>query len=224
MKYEIKGEMLPVVICELEAGEKVITENGGMSWMSPNLTMETTTNGGAGKAFGRMFTGESIFLNIYTANGPGMIAFSSHFPGQIRKFDITPGNEIILQKTAFLASEIGVVPSVFFNKKIGNVFFGEGLILQKYSGTGMLFAELNGYVQEYVLAPGQQIVMETGLLVGMDASCKMDIVSVKGIKNKFLGGEGFFNTVVTGPGRVWIHTMPVSKLARTLAPYLPNKS
>ncbi len=125
MRYEIKGDTLPVVICYLEGGEKMITEGGGMSWMSPNMKMETTTNGGIGKAFGRMFSGEHIFQNIYTAQGgKGMIAFASCFPGSIKAFEIGPGREMVFQKSAFLASEAGVELSVFFNKKFSSGLFG----------------------------------------------------------------------------------------------------
>ena len=136
MRYQILGETLPVVICELEGGEKMINEGGSMSWMSPNMLMETTTNGGLGKALGRMFSGEKMFQNIYTAQGgPGMIAFASSFPGSIRPFHISPGQEMIFQKSAFLAAEMGVQLSVFFNKKFSaGLFGGEGFIMQKVSG------------------------------------------------------------------------------------------
>ena len=202
MRYQIQGETLPVVICELEGGEKMITEGGGMAWMSPNMKMETSTNGGVGKAFGRMFSGESIFQNNYTAmGGPGMIAFASSFPGSIRAFEISPGNEMVFQKSAFLAGEAGVDVSIFFNKKVGaGLFGGEGFIMQKFSGNGTVFAEFDGHVVEYELQAGQQIVVDTGHLAGMTASCSMEIRSVPGVKNMLFGGEGFFNTVITGPG------------------------
>ena len=125
MKYELKGETLPVVICYLENGEAMITERGSMSWMSPNMKMETTSNGGIGKAFGRMFAGEAIFQNRYTAmGGNGMIAFASSFPGSILDYQIAPGRELIVQKSGFLAAEAGVELSVFFQKKLGAGFFG----------------------------------------------------------------------------------------------------
>lgn len=226
MKYEIKGETLPVVICELDAGEKVITEGGGMSWMSPNMKMETTTNGGLGKAVGRMFSGEKMFQNIYTAEGgSGMIAFASHFPGSVRAFEIAPGQEMVLQKSAFLAGEQGIEMSVFFNKKVSSgIFGGEGFIMEKISGRGVVFAEFDGHVEEYELAAGQQIVIDTGHLAAMTATCKMEIQSVPGLKNKFFGGEGLFNTVITGPGKVWLQTMPISSVAGVLAPYLVTKT
>ena len=222
MIYQIQGETLPVVICELEGGEKMITEGGGMAWMSPNMKMETSTNGGVGKAFGRMFSGESIFQNNYTAmGGPGMIAFASSFPGSIRAFEISPGNEMVFQKSAFLAGEAGVDVSIFFNKKVGaGLFGGEGFIMQKFSGNGTVFAEFDGHVVEYELQAGQQIVVDTGHLAGMTASCSMEIRSVPGVKNMLFGGEGFFNTVITGPGRIWLQTMPISNVAAVLRNYI----
>ena len=226
MRYQIQGDTLPVVICQLEAGERMITEGGGMSWMSPNMQMETTSNGGIGKMFGRAFSGESMFVNRYTArNGNGLIAFASSFPGSIRAFEIAPGQEMILQKSAFLAGEVGIEMSVFFNKKLGTGFFGgEGFILQKLSGNGIAFAEFDGHVIEYELQPGQQIIIDTGHLAAMTATCQMDIQTIPGIKNMFLGGEGLFNTVVTGPGHVWLQTMPISNMAGALIPYLPTSN
>lgn len=226
MRYEIKGETLPVVICQLEAGEKMITEGGAMSWMSPNMLMETTTNGGLGKAFGRMFSGEKIFQNIYTSQGGnGLIAFASSFPGSIKAFNISPGNEMIFQKSAFLASEAGVQLSVHFHKKLGSgLFGGEGFILQKVTGNGIVFAEFDGHLVEYDLQAGQQIVIDTGHLAAMSSTCQMDIQTIKGVKNIAFGGEGLFNTVITGPGRVYLQTMPISNVAGVLRPYLPSGS
>lgn len=225
MKYQILGDTLPIVVCELENGEKMITEGGGMSWMSPNMKMETTTNGGIGKAFGRMFSGEKIFQNIYTAQGNGMIAFASSFPGSIKAFDIAPGQEMIFQKSAFLAGESGVEMSVFFNKKLGaGLFGGEGFIMQRISGYGTVFAEFDGHVVEYELQPGQQIVVDTGHLAAMTATCSIDIQAVPGVKNMLFGGEGVFNTIISGPGHVWLQTMPISNVAGVLKPYFPSNS
>ena len=223
MRYEIKGDTLPVVICYLENGERMITERGSMSWMSPNMKMETTSNGGIGKAFGRMFSGEALFQNRYTATGGnGMIAFASSFPGQIVARQIAPGQESIVQKSGFLASEEGVDLSIFFQKKFGAGFFGgEGFIMQRLSGNGIAFLEFDGHVVEYELRPGQQIVVDTGYLAAMDATCSMEIQTVPGLKNMVFGGEGVFNTVVTGPGHVWLQTMPISSVAGELLRYMP---
>ena len=226
MRYRILGDTLPVVVCQLEAGEKMITESGSMAWMSPNMLMETSSNGGLGKALGRMFAGEKIFQNIYTAQGgEGMIAFASSFPGSIRAFEISPGQEMIFQKSSFLAGEAGIELSVFFNKKFtSGLFGGEGFIMQRVSGQGLVFAEFDGHVVEYDLQPGQQIIVDTGYLAAMSATCSMEIRSVPGVKNILLGGEGIFNTVISGPGRVWLQTMPLSNVAGVLRPYLPSGS
>ena len=198
MRYRIEGTPLPVVICELNAGEQMITERGSMSWMSPNMKMETTSNGGIGKVFGRMFSGEAMFQNRYTAmGGPGMIAFASSFPGTILAVEITPDRPLIVQKSAFLASTTGVELSVFFQKKLSAGFFGgEGFIMQKLTGHGVAFLEIDGYTVEYDLAPGERLIVDTGYLATMDASCSMDIQSVPGVKNMLFGGEGIFNTVI----------------------------
>ena len=222
MEYQIEGKQLPVVICQLEAGETMITERGSMSWMSPNMKMETTAGGGLGKALGRMFAGDSLFLNRYTAQrGPGLIAFASSFPGSIRAFDIAPGQELVVQKRGFLAAEESVKLSVFFQKKLGaGLFGGEGFVMQKLSGQGVAFAEFDGHVVEYDLAPGQEIVVDTGYLAAMDATCSMEIRTVPGLKNAVFGGEGLFNTVITGPGRIYLQTMPVSAVAGAIQPYI----
>lgn len=226
MQYQIAGEPLPVVTCQLAAGETMITERGSMSWMTPNMRMETTTNGGLGKAFGRLLAGEALFQNRYTAQGgPGLIAFASSFPGSIRAFEIGPGKELVVQKSGFLAAEAGVELSVFFQKKLGSGFFGgEGFIMQKLSGQGIAFAEFDGHVVEYELAAGQSLVVDTGYIAAMDATCSMDIVTVPGVKNAFFGGEGLFNTVLSGPGHIWLQTMPISSVAAVLRPFFPSGS
>lgn len=225
MRYEIKGTPLPVVICNLEQGEKMITESGSMSFMTPNMQMETEA-GGIGKAFGRMFSGDSMFRNIYTAqNGEGTIAFASSFPGSIIPFEISSSKEIIVQKSGFLASEMSVELSVHIQKKLGTGFFGgEGFIMQRLSGHGTAFVEIDGAVLEYELASGQSMVIDTGYLAAMEATCSMEIKQVPGLKNKLFGGEGLFNTVISGPGRIWIQTMPINKVAGALAMCLPSGS
>ena len=224
MKYEVKGEPMPVVICTLEAGEKMITESGSMVWMSPNMLMETSA-GGLGKAFGRIFSGENIFQNIYTAQGgPGLIAFAASFPGSIRAIEITPDKPVVCQKAAFLAATDGVQLSVFFqNKALTGFFGGEGFIMQKLSGRGIAFIEIDGSAVEYRLEAGQRLIVDTGNVAMMDSTVSMDIQRVKGAKNMLFGGEGLFNTVVTGPGNVVLQTMPLSSFANTIAAVLPSK-
>ena len=225
MEYKILGEPLPVVECQLAPGERMITEKGSMCWMSPNMQMETNAGGSLGKAFGRMFSGESMFQNVYTAQGgPGMISFAASFPGSIRAIQLAPGREVVVQKSGFLASEDSVQLSIFFQKKAGAGFFGgEGFIMQKLSGTGIAFVEIDGHAVESDLAPGQQMIVDTGYLAMCDATCSIDIQSVKGVKNVLFGGEGLFNTIVTGPGRILLQTMPMSAFAGAIASVLPSK-
>ena len=223
MQYEIKGTPLPVVICNVGAGESMYTEKGGMSWMTPNMQMSTNAGGSFGKAMSRMFSGESMFQNIYTAQGaPGQIAFASSFPGEILAMDVSQG-AVIAQKSAFLAAEMSVNMSIHFQRKLGSGFFGgEGFIMQKLSGFGKAFIEIDGHAVEYDLRPGQSIVVDTGYLAAMSATCTMDIQSVRGVKNVLFGGEGLFNTVVTGPGKVLLQTMPINAVAGSIAPYIPS--
>ena len=223
MQYQITGGQLPVVMCYLDEGESMITESGGMSWMSPNMEMQTTTGGGLGKMFSRMFSGEHAFQNIYTSkNGPGTIAFSSSFPGSIRPVKITPGHGAIIQKSSFLASQPGVELSVYLQKKLSTGFFsGEGFVMQRLSGNGVAFLEIDGSAVEYDLEADETILVSTGHVAMMDDTCTMDIQDVKGFKNMFFGGEGFFYTSVTGPGHVILQTIPIAKLAREIIPFMP---
>ena len=224
MKYDIKGAPLPVVECYMSSGEAIRCQGGAMSWMSPNMQMQTKT-GGIGKMFSRAISGESLFQNTYVAQGDGMIAFASSFPGDILAVEVKPDHDIICQKSAYLASTEGVELSIFFQKKIGSgLFGGEGFIMQRLSGSGIAFLEIDGSVVTKDLAPGQQIVVDTGYLAMCDDTCSIDIVTVKGVKNVLFGGEGLFNTVVTGPGRVALQTMPINATALAIAPFIPQSS
>ncbi len=225
MRYEITGAPLPVLTCYLSSGESIKTEQGAMSWMSPNMQMSTNAGGGLGKMFSRAISGESIFQNIYTAQGgDGMIAMASSFPGDIMAINVANG-PIVAQKSAFIASESGVNMEIFFQKKVGAGFFGgEGFIMQKFTGNGFVFLEFDGSIVNMQLAQGQSIMVDTGALAAMDATCSVDIEMVSGVKNMLFGGEGLFNTRVTGPGRIWLQSMPVSSLAGAIRPYIPTSS
>ena len=222
MKIEIKGSPMPVAICYLENGEKIKTENGAMSWMTPNLEM-TTTGGGFTKMMSRAFSGESMFQNEYIAKGDGaMLAMASSFPGDILEFDVSNG-AIIAQKRAFLACESTVDMSVFFQKKLGAGFFGgEGFIMQKFSGKGKVLLELDGSIFTYELKAGESMMIDSGNLALMEETCTIDVERVKGAKNMLLGGEGLFNTKVTGPGKIWLQTMPASSMASAISPFMAS--
>ena len=223
MQYEIKGAPLPYVEIQLNPGESLKCQGGAMSWMSSGLRMETK-GGGLGKMFSKALTGESMFENIYTADAPGYIAFASSMPGNILAVQIEPGKDMICQKSSYLAATRGVDISIFFQKKLGAGFFGgEGFIMQKLSGSGLVFVEIDGSVEIKDLAPGEQIQIDTGYLAMMESTCTMDVQTVGSVKNALLGGEGLFNTVVRGPGRVWLQSMPVSKLVASLPLATPGK-
>lgn len=215
---------MPVVICHLQEGESMKTEKGAMSWMSPNMVMQTNAGGGIGKAFSRAFTGESMFQNVYTAQGgAGMIAFASSFPGAILAIPVSSSRTVVAQKHAFLAMESGVDMKLFFQKRFGSgLFGGEGFIMQQFQGNGMVFLEIDGSVVEYDLQPGQSMLLDNGYLAAMDATVSIEIEKVNGIGNVLFGGEGLFHTKVTGPGHIWLQSMPVSQMASVLRPYIAS--
>ena len=225
IKYEIEGGNLPVAICYPEQGQTICTQRGAMSWMSPNMVMETNSGGGIKKALGRLLSGDSIFMNEYTpASGQGVIAFASALPGTIIPFELN-NDALIVQKRGFMAMEKGLELSMYFQKKLGRgLFGGEGFIMQRISGTGTVFVEIDGYCKEYELKAGESIVADTGYLAAMSETCTMDIQPVQGAKNIFFGGEGLFNTVISGPGKVWLQSMPIMNLAEALTPYIQVQS
>lgn len=224
MKYDIIGGATPAVTCRLDPGEAMITQSGAMAWMSPNMDMQTSA-GGFGKAFGRLFSGESIFLNTYTPmGGSGSITFAASFPGSLRAVEITPDKPLIIQKSAFIAATSGVELSVHFQQKMRTGFFGgEGFIMQKLSGRGLAFIEIDGCGVDYDLRPGEQLIVDTGYLAMMDPTCDMDVRTVKGVKNVLFGGEGLFHTVITGPGHVVVQTMSVVEFTARIAALVPSK-
>ncbi|ODS37656.1 TIGR00266 family protein [Candidatus Altiarchaeales archaeon WOR_SM1_SCG] len=224
MKYKIRGTTLQVVDIELEKGESVYTESGGMSWMSPNLDMETNTKGGILSGIGRKFAGESLFMTTYTCSeGTGSITFVNEFPGKIIPLKLGEGETIIAQKDAFMCAESSVNLSVYFRKKLGaGLFGGEGFILQKLTGPGMVFIELAGEVTEYKLESGQVLKVDPGHIGLFEPTVDYDISRVKGIKNILFSGEGLFLATLKGPGSVWLQSMPISNLAAKVAKYVPK--
>ncbi|MDR2938711.1 MAG: TIGR00266 family protein [Clostridiales bacterium] len=226
MQYEIIGGNFPVVVCTLSSGETVISEKGGMSWMSRGIDMKTSTGGGIMKGLARTFSGESMFLNYYTANSAGQkIAFGSSYAGRVLDIRIEPGKDIIAQKSSMLVMEENVDIKTHFRKKIGAGFFGgEGFILQRFSGNGMAFLEIDGEIQEYNLSSGEELVIDQGYLAAMESTVSFDIERVKGLKNIMFGGEGLFVGLLKGPGKVWLQTMPISNLANAIISKIPSGS
>ena len=225
MEYEIKGGAFPIVICTLQKGETMKNETGAMAFMTSDMKMETSTGGGLLKGLGRALAGDTLFLNFFTAQSDNeQIGFSACTPGKIMSIKLDGSNTIIGQKNAFLAAEDSVDVDIFFKKKLGaGLFGGEGFVLQKFSGNGMLFIEIDGEVIEKELQPGEKLLLDPGHIAAMDESIDFDIERVKGAKN-ILFGEGLFFAKLTGPGKVWIQTMPISKLAAALIPFLPTSS
>lgn len=220
MKYTIVGEPLPVVLVELNSGETIYSEVGGRIWAKGRV--ETNTQGGGlGRMMGRMLSGESLFLSHYTAIDHAEIAFASSFPGSIRAYELQAGESIICQKRAFLAAQESVKLEASVQKRFSSgLVSGEGFILQKLTGPGIVFVEIDGYAVDYDLEVGEEIVCDTGVMAVMDETCSLEIVTVKGLKNKLVGGEGLFDTVIKGPGKVTLQTMTVNGLARVVSPFI----
>ncbi|NLY09487.1 MAG: AIM24 family protein [Tissierellia bacterium] len=224
MNYSIEGGALPVLRVFLEPGETMISESGGRAWAKGPILTEASSEGGAKKALGRMFSGESLFMSKYTAQGPAEIAFTSSFPGRILAMELGPGQSIIAQKSAFLCGTYGINLSMFFQKKLGaGLVGGEGFVMQKITGPGLVFLEIDGYCVEYDLAPGEQIVADTGVLAVMEETCSMDVQMVKGMKNVLFGSEGLFDTVITGPGKVYLQSMTMPNIAKLIGEFIPSK-
>ncbi|MCL2577029.1 MAG: TIGR00266 family protein [Defluviitaleaceae bacterium] len=218
MKHRIIGESFPVLICEMDRGEKMITQRGGMSWRTANIEMSTNSTGGLVKGLKRTLAGNNFFLNHYTALSDGQeIAFGLSFPGEIKTFDVSGGKDIIAQKNAFIACTEHVDIDIFFNKKLGaGLFAGEGFILERFSGDGLVFIEIDGHTQEYDLKPGEKLVVDQGCLAAMEPTVTFNIEMVKGLKNIAFGGEGLFLGNLTGPGKIWLQTLPINGLSRVI--------
>lgn len=225
MEYEIKGGAFPMVVCKLQKGERMKDESGAMAFMTSGIKMDTNTGGGLLKGLGRALAGDSLFINTFEAQKDNEeIGFSSYYPGRIIPIRLDGTNPIIGQKSSFLAAEDSVNIDMYFRKKLGvGIFGGEGFILQKFSGNGMVFLEIDGEVIERYLEPGETLFVDQGHVAAMDETVDFDIERIKGAKNMVFGGEGLFLATLRGPGRVWVQTMPIPKLAQALIPYIPKR-
>lgn len=223
MKYLIQGSNLPVVSMTLNRGEKIYTQAGGLAWMDNNITMDTNMRGGFGKSFARMFTGESLFMATYTANQDNAeISFASTFVGTIIPVNLQ-GTNLICQKDAFLCAEESVELDTVFTKKFSaGLFGGEGFLLQKISGRGMAFLEIDGDLIEKNLGVNEVIKIDTGHVAAFEEHMAYEVEMVKGFKNILFGGEGLFLTTIKGPGKVYLQTMNMQSLAQRIIPYVPS--
>ena len=224
MEYEITGGSFPMVICTLQQGETMKNETGAMAYMTSGMKMDTNTGGGLLKGLGRALSGDTIFLNYFTAESNNeQVGFSACTPGKIMPIRLNGSNTIIGQKNAFLAAENSVDVDIYFKRKLGaGLFGGEGFILQKFSGNGIVFLEIDGEIIEKDLQPGEKLLVDPGHIAAMEETVDFDIERVKGAKN-ILFGEGLFFSKLTGPGKVWLQTMPISKLAEAIIPFIPTQ-
>lgn len=224
MRYQISGDNLPVLKVQLNAGEAIQCEAGAMSWMDNEIEMQTTA-GSLGKMFGRLLTNENAFMNTYIANRPGEIAFSSKFPGSIRAVEIRPGSGLIVQKGSFLASFGNITNEVYIQKRLsGGLFGGEGFLMRRFTGNGLVFLEIDGSAHEYDIPADDCKIVDTGYVAAMSESCRMEVTTIKGIGNVLFGGEGLFNTVIYGPGHIILQSMPIGSTAMRLYEYMPHPS
>ncbi|OQY26173.1 MAG: TIGR00266 family protein [Anaerolineaceae bacterium 4572_32.1] len=225
MKYKIHGTVMQTLDVEMEPGEQVFTESGGMAWMKGNFDMNTSTRGGLLAGLGRKLAGESLFMTTYTCRAAqGLITFTPEAPGKILPFQLEAGQSLICQRDAFMVATTSVKLEMHFRKRLGvGLFGGEGFVLQKISGPGLAFLEIAGEVREYELAAGEVMKVDPGHLALYEPSVGYDISRVKGVTNILFGGEGLFLATLTGPGKVWLQSLPLSNLAGKLARYLPTK-
>lgn len=219
--YVIHGDDMQLVEIELDPGEGVRAEAGAMTYMENGIEMQTGTDGGLFSGFKRMITGESFFITTFLQNGPGKghVAFGAPYPGKIIPLHIGElGGSFLCQKDAFLCASKGIEIEVAFTKKIGaGLFGGEGFILQRLEGDGMAFIHAGGTIIKKELMPGQILKVDTGCLVAFDPKVAYDIQFIGGFKNALFGGEGLFLAQLTGPGTVYLQSLPFSRLADRIA-------
>lgn len=224
MRYRIFGDNMPGLTLQLDAGESIYTQSGGMSWMTDSFQMETNVRGGLMKGLGRMLTGESLFMATYTAMASGAeITLTTSMPGEIRALQLDGRQQYIAQKSSFLCAQPTVELSTYVNKLKTGLFGGEGFLMQRLSGTGMVFLELDGTIVELDLQPGQRLKIDTGNIAFFEAQVKYDVETVKGFTNILFGGEGLFLSVLEGPGKVWLQSLNAASFASRLMGFMPHK-
>lgn len=215
--YQIYGDDMQLVEVELDPGETVRAEAGCMMFMEDGIQMQTSTGGGLFKGLKRMVTGESFFITSFMNGGQGKrhVGFAAPYPGKIIPINLLEHNgQFMCQKDAFLCAAAGIEIEIAFTKKIGaGLFGGEGFILQKLTGDGLAFVHVGGTVIERVLKPGENLRVDTGCLAAFETTVSYDIQSVGGFKNALFGGEGVFLALLSGPGKVYLQTLPFSRLA-----------
>lgn len=224
LRYHIDGSIQQTLLVDLAPGGTIFSDAGAMSWMTRSIQMNTHAQGGIGGMFKRAFSGATVFIVDFTAQGgPGQVAFSADFPGKVLPFELDAGSTVIMHKHAFLCAEKSVTLDVFFTRKLGaGLFGGEGFVLQKLTGPGAVFAELDGDAIEYTLKPGEVVRVEPGHVAMFESSVSFDVEMIQGFANVLMGGEGLFLATLKGPGRIWLHSLTPSKVAHRIAAYLPS--
>jgi len=224
MQYTIRGTVMQSVEVTLDQGESVYTEAGGMAWMSANIGMDTGMKGGVMGALKRAVSGESLFLTTYTStSGAGFVTFTLETPGTIVPMELAAGQSMICQRDAFMVAQSSVELGMHLHQRLGaGLFGGTGLFLQKVTGPGLAFFEIAGEIVEYNLGPGQSLKVDPGHVALLDPTVDFSLARVQGVKNIIFSGEGLFLANLTGPGRVWLQSMPLPNLAARLAQYLPK--
>lgn len=224
MKHKITGSVLQTLHFEMKKGDSVYSESGRMSWMSDNMGMKTNVHGGVWKGLKRKFAGESFFMTTFTCKeGVGTLTFANEFPGKIIELHLRKGKEYICQRDAFMCAEPSVKFDLYLKKRIGaGLFGGEGFILQRLYGKGSAFVSFAGEIIEYNLKKGQSIRVDTGHIAMYEPTIDYSIERVRGVRNIFFGGEGLFLATLSGPGKVWLQSMPIRVLAAKIAGYIPR--
>jgi len=223
MRYDLSGTVMQTVSIDLERGERIVSQTHQMAWMSDGIRMDTHTGGGLFAGLKRAISGGSLFITEYIADTAGHVAFAPRFPGKIMPVALGPGQSLICRRETFLCAEYSVSLDIALQQRLGaGVFSGEGFILQRVTGPGTVFLDLSGEVVEKNLAPGERLLVHAGHIGMQDPSIQVDIQMVRGFRNILFGGEGLFLATLTGPGRVWLQSMPVMNLAEEIARHLPG--
>ena len=208
---------------DLARGETVYAQTHAMAWMSDGITMDTHTGGGLFAGLTRAMSGGSLFITDYSAEQAGHVAFAPRFPGQILPVTLAAGQSLICRKETFLCAEKSVSLEIAMQQRLGaGVFAGEGFILQRVTGPGTVFLDLSGEVVEKTLGPGERLRVHAGHIGMQEPSVSTDIQMVRGFRNILFGGEGLFLATLTGPGKIWLQSMPILNLAEEIARHLPS--
>lgn len=225
MRYDISGTVMQTVSIDLQRGERLYSQTATMAWMSDGIRMDTHTGGGLFAGIKRAISGGGLFITEFIADDSGHVAFAPRFPGQILAVPLASGQSLICRKETFLCAEMSVTLDIAFQQRLGAGFFaGEGFILQRVTGPGTVFLDLSGEVVEKTLAPGERLRVHAGHIGMQEPSIQVDIQMMRGFRNILFGGEGLFLATLTGPGKIWLQSMPIMNLAEEIARYLPAPS